>query len=402
MKKGIFFLVILSLFVGFSAFAAETDISATETLNVASPTVLPGSPFYFLKEVGRNIQTALTMDPVKKAELKLKFANEKLAEADKVSEAGDSASISKALDNYEKGIEDMKQFVDVLKKDNPNNQTLLQGLVDNSVNHQQILDKIAERNKEVQVKTEEIKERAVGTLANGTLELASAEKVKEKIEKAVEDNADTASEKAIMLENIVQKLPDEAKKALVAVQNAVISNAINTATEEEKEKLEQSLNRLKESNQYKELKIEEIAKEIVSGGDDIINNLDISETDMAKLKEFAQNIIADGSINYGRAISGINTLNISTDTQKKITDFIKEEVFGNKVPEATQQAQQSATTNKAGIANPASTFCVKNGYKLEIRKNADGSEYGVCIFTDGKECEEWKFYRKECGKEYIK
>ena len=402
MKKTLLFLATLSLFVGFSVFAAEADISATQTLNVASPTVLPGSPFYFLKEIGRNIQAALTMDPVKKAELKLKFANEKLAEADKVSEAGDSASISKALDNYEKGVEDMKQFVDVLKKDNPNNQSLLQGLVDNSVNHQQILDKIAERNKEIQIKAEEVKKQAVGTLANGTLELASTEKVKEKIEKAVEDKADTASEKAIMLENIVQKLPDDAKKALVGVQNAVISKGMDSATEEEKQKLEQSLNQLKESSQYKELKIEEIAKEIVSGSDDVVKSLNISEDEMAKLKEFAESIVSEGSINYGRAISGINTLNISTDTQKKITDFIKGEVFGNKVPEATQQAQQSTTTNKAGIANPASTFCVKNGYKLEIRKNADGSEYGVCIFTDGKECEEWKFFRKECGKEYIK
>jgi putative hemolysin len=50
----------------------------------------------------------------------------------------------------------------------------------------------------------------------------------------------------------------------------------------------------------------------------------------------------------------------------------------------------------SGIANPASVYCVKQGYKNEIRTNADGSQYGVCIFKDGSECEEWKFYKNEC------
>lgn len=49
-----------------------------------------------------------------------------------------------------------------------------------------------------------------------------------------------------------------------------------------------------------------------------------------------------------------------------------------------------------GMPNPASKFCVDAGYENEIRKNADGSEAGYCVFTNGKECEEWAFYRGEC------
>jgi len=52
-----------------------------------------------------------------------------------------------------------------------------------------------------------------------------------------------------------------------------------------------------------------------------------------------------------------------------------------------------------GIANPASVYCVQQGGKLEIRKDAEGGEYGICILTNGRECEEWKFFRKECGAE---
>lgn len=46
-----------------------------------------------------------------------------------------------------------------------------------------------------------------------------------------------------------------------------------------------------------------------------------------------------------------------------------------------------------GTANPASAFCEQQGGKSEIRKNEDGSEYGVCHLPDGSEVEEWEYYR---------
>jgi inhibitor of cysteine peptidase len=49
-----------------------------------------------------------------------------------------------------------------------------------------------------------------------------------------------------------------------------------------------------------------------------------------------------------------------------------------------------------GIANPASQYCEEQGYKVEIRTAADGSQAGYCIFDDGTECEEWAFQRGEC------
>jgi len=51
----------------------------------------------------------------------------------------------------------------------------------------------------------------------------------------------------------------------------------------------------------------------------------------------------------------------------------------------------------AGLANPAAVYCEEQGYTLEIRTDADGGQYGVCIFPDGSECEEWAFYRGECS-----
>ncbi len=50
-----------------------------------------------------------------------------------------------------------------------------------------------------------------------------------------------------------------------------------------------------------------------------------------------------------------------------------------------------------GMPNPASVHCEEQGYTLEIRTASDGGQYGVCIFDDGTECEEWAYFRGECS-----
>lgn len=54
------------------------------------------------------------------------------------------------------------------------------------------------------------------------------------------------------------------------------------------------------------------------------------------------------------------------------------------------------TSQPSGLPNPASKYCVDQGYELEIRSDEAGNQYGVCIFPDGSECEEWEFFRGEC------
>lgn len=58
---------------------------------------------------------------------------------------------------------------------------------------------------------------------------------------------------------------------------------------------------------------------------------------------------------------------------------------------ATSVWAQKAT--KTTMANPAATFCLENGGEYEIRKNSDGSEYGVCIQEDGTEVDAWDYLR---------
>lgn len=59
-------------------------------------------------------------------------------------------------------------------------------------------------------------------------------------------------------------------------------------------------------------------------------------------------------------------------------------------------SQSSSNTSNLKIANPASQNCTKQGGQLLIEKNPNGAEYGVCRFTDNRQCEEWALLRGDC------
>jgi len=57
--------------------------------------------------------------------------------------------------------------------------------------------------------------------------------------------------------------------------------------------------------------------------------------------------------------------------------------------------EKTNVTENIGMANPASQNCLDKGGRLEIRSNKKG-EYGVCLFEDNRQCEEWSLFRGEC------
>lgn len=69
---------------------------------------------------------------------------------------------------------------------------------------------------------------------------------------------------------------------------------------------------------------------------------------------------------------------------------------GSSVETGNENSTIPDADDSVGLANPASTYCEEQGGTLEIRTDADGNQYGVCVFDDGSECEEWAFFRGEC------
>ncbi len=63
---------------------------------------------------------------------------------------------------------------------------------------------------------------------------------------------------------------------------------------------------------------------------------------------------------------------------------------------ATGNVTGTEDTGNAGMANPASVNCEKNGWTLNIVTSSDGGQVGMCTLSNGTVCEEWAYMRGEC------
>jgi len=55
---------------------------------------------------------------------------------------------------------------------------------------------------------------------------------------------------------------------------------------------------------------------------------------------------------------------------------------------------QQPSAPQAALANPASVNCVKLGGRHMIR-NLPSGQVGMCVFKDGRVCDEWALYRDD-------
>jgi putative hemolysin len=64
-------------------------------------------------------------------------------------------------------------------------------------------------------------------------------------------------------------------------------------------------------------------------------------------------------------------------------------------PDTTSTTLAAASTTQPAMANPASVNCGNIGGTTQIMTNPDGSQYGMCTFSNGTSCEEWALFRGE-------
>ena len=72
----------------------EENITA-QNLGVDEQNILPGDTLYLFKNIWRRFKTAITFDKIKKAELKLQHANERIIEAQNLVDGGVAAEAEK-------------------------------------------------------------------------------------------------------------------------------------------------------------------------------------------------------------------------------------------------------------------------------------------------------------------
>jgi putative hemolysin len=59
-------------------------------------------------------------------------------------------------------------------------------------------------------------------------------------------------------------------------------------------------------------------------------------------------------------------------------------------------ASCSGAFAQAQLANPASQRCAAEGGTVQIEQRPDGGQFGVCLFEDNRQCEEWALFRGQC------
>lgn len=194
-----FFVCLLSVGIAFAHGENTPEVEAvlqsetitTADLGVQDPGTLPTSQWYFFKELGRGIQRLFTFNSIAKAELELRIANEKAAEAKKVEETkpDDAHAIQRAMENYEKAHERLQARLESLKEtsQNPNVDRLLQRLAEQTVQHEKLFEELEEKHEMQKSIIQNIRARIAET-AGAAAEKDTPEKFKARFEKVLEES----------------------------------------------------------------------------------------------------------------------------------------------------------------------------------------------------------------------
>ena len=208
----------------------DENIQAQD-LGIGEPKILPDNPLYFSKNWVREIKNALTFNPIKKAELRLKFANEKLIEVKKLIEAKKNPEvIKKATENYQQEVDKIKNQVEKIKekvKDNPKVESFLDKFIHQQTLHEKLLQRL-----ETQVppeafdKIKEAREEHLERFKDVMLKLEDRpEKITENLDRILEEQKGSEFKEFKNLEvlkNLEEKVPEEAKDAIrKAEENAL-------------------------------------------------------------------------------------------------------------------------------------------------------------------------------------
>ena len=341
----------------------DENITAND-LEIKEPTLLPGNPFYFLKNIGRTLKSSVTFSPIKKAELKLRFTNERFMEIQKIAESNnDPKLLEKALDKYGQELKKIKETTEKIgEKNSEKNETFLNKFIDNQIKHQKLLEKIGEKvPKEVFEKIQENQQIAIQTLSDVPLMFISADRFQEKIEERMENQSGSDFKNFRNLEILKElegKVPDAAKNAIKRAQ-------------------ENTFKRLNEKIEEKENTAENFTLYIKHiGGDtekhmDTINNLEtINDLRDKNASMVVKNALEKArEINIGRIKNKIERMEMDEKTEEttKNTDDEKYEKTATFQQSSKEQIEKAALMIEKAKVNFESA---KNNSALSDKLNS--------------------------------
>ena len=246
--------------------AADEDVTPDD-LGVSDPKILPDSPLYFFKNLWRGIRSTFTFNPVKKVELRLRYADERLIEAKKLAQkTGKDEIFEKTLENYQDDIDSIKNRAEKLKekaKDNPRISKFLDKLTDRTIKQQKLMDKFEEKfadKPEVLNRIKNARERALEHFGKVISRLEEKDKIPQRIERSLDKIKGSRFKHFKNLEILMElenKVPKEAKEAIKrAEENALkrLHGNLEQMSPQDQEKFSKYLDRIK-GDQTEQLEI---------------------------------------------------------------------------------------------------------------------------------------------------
>jgi len=231
----------------------DQDIQPAD-LEVSPPTILPDSPFYFLKSLGRGIRSLFTFDPIAKMELKEKFANEKLMELKEMIQREKSVQvIKKAAENYENEIETVKKLAERIKvtaQESEQVGTFLDKYIQHQALHQRVLCELEDQVPiEALQKIQESRNLHLEKFSEVMQKLEDKDKIPERLEKNLDLVKGSDFKHFInidMVENLKEKLPEEIRIKIEEKQEEMLGKLHEKLEALPAEKLQNFIQYIKE------------------------------------------------------------------------------------------------------------------------------------------------------------
>ena len=195
------------------------------------PRILPGNPLYFFKTAWRETKAAFTFDPQKDAELRLRYANEKILEANILTNQGNAGRAADHLKSYTRELGKANQFSARLEESNKEAaQNIAERAAKSQLKHQILIGKVereAPVGKIVEVK--EARAKTLSEIAKTMEQLDAPEKVEKVLTTSLrQDGSPFRSLRNLeVLKALEGKVPDKAKDAIKLAEENSLKNFVN-------------------------------------------------------------------------------------------------------------------------------------------------------------------------------
>jgi len=202
-----------------------------EELGIDKPRILPGHPFYFIKDGWRKIREVFAFNSVEKMELGLQFSGERLIELEELAEKNtEQGLLEKAREKYAKEGEKLEQRAMQIQEkaqENPRISTFLDKYTQHEQVHQRVLERIQKQvPEEVAKKIIEQREVHLERFSNVMLKLENKESISERIMENIGEGETPVQnlEKLEFMERMREKMPEEVKEKLQKTREKIIKN----------------------------------------------------------------------------------------------------------------------------------------------------------------------------------